>query len=157
MPPEVATDFDVITIGRSIRDGSPPGGRRASDDGSLDEEPTVDVVDAYVNAPASSSVGGAPGANESAPTNRVVDNTLGADAPTDDDAGSALGAGAGPTTNCATDVTVSADVAAPTNNDVLHPGAGNDTLITGTDVPESGTADDAINAGVGTPSSGGNG
>ena len=56
LPPEVATDFDFITIGRSIVGGSPPGGRRAADDGSPDEEPIVDAVDASVNA-ASSSVG----------------------------------------------------------------------------------------------------
>ena len=51
MPPEVATDFDVITIGRSIRGGTAPGGRRAADDGSSDEEPIVESVDANVNAP----------------------------------------------------------------------------------------------------------
>ena len=62
LPPEVATDFDVITIGRSIRGGSSPGGRRAAHDGSPDEEPIVDAVDANVNAPTSSSICGAPGA-----------------------------------------------------------------------------------------------
>ena len=50
MPPEVASDFDVITIWRSIRGGRPPGGRRSANDGSPDEEPIVDAVDANVNA-----------------------------------------------------------------------------------------------------------
>ena len=88
MPPDVATEFNVMTIGRAISGDSPRGGRGAADNGSTDEEPIVDTVDANVNIPASGSAGVTPGASESAPTNRSVYNVRHADAaaPTDNDA-----------------------------------------------------------------------
>ena len=60
LPPKVATDFVIVSGGRTIGGGSPPGGREASDGGSPDREPTTaeDAKNVVVDIPINGTTDG---------------------------------------------------------------------------------------------------
>ena len=151
MPPKVAIVFDVVSGGRTIGGGSPPGSGEAADSGVPGKEPITAAAAVVVYIPINGATDGSAimddkmctvvGAVENSLAGDAIDADV--DAPASGWAGGALSTGVSAPPNGATDDTLSADVDAPTDGDASG------ALSAGVDALTNDEADDTISSDVG--------